>query len=254
MLTKHQRALIEERKGGKKRKVRGDWKTGDYALRKYLKDQLDSITELLEIIDVLPEKQIKKTINPKQIINILKVLEKMLVLNPPGSIEKDMNENDRAIRHYRINAGSKFKGLDNAIVFADVLYEASEEEAQLSRELTFLRDFFLHKIFKGLNNDHIRCNLKEFYSQLDQIIEKRKKVIVVPRGDMTGDLIGDSMPSLVWLSERVILPPKILIKLKENDGAIFYPDRWYPPGYGEKNAEPDTAQYLAGIYSRDISS
>ena len=58
MLTKNQGDLIAERKGGKDKELRGEWKTGDYALRQALKNRLDSLADIIEIIDVLPDKQI----------------------------------------------------------------------------------------------------------------------------------------------------------------------------------------------------
>jgi hypothetical protein len=187
MLTENQRKLIAERKGGKDKEGRGEWKTGDYALRQALKSRLDSIEDILEILDVLPDKQIQNIITPKQMINFLKVLEKLLALCPPIEVKTDENGNMRAVRYFQVDMASRLRGLNNAVTGAHVSYPATEDETEFWDEFRYMYLFVFKNIMEYIEHDPKAYTRKEFNNIMKPLIESRKDVKVTSGEWVIGD-------------------------------------------------------------------
>jgi hypothetical protein len=187
MLTKNQGDLIAERKGGKDKELRGEWKTGDYALRQALKNRLDSLADIIEIIDVLPDKQIKNIITSNQMADLLKVLEKLLELHPPIVVKSDEDDNLRAVQYFNINMGSRLRGLNDAVTGAEVSYLATEDEAEFWWRFRYIALHVFKHIMEDLDYDHRSYTQKEFNNLIRPIIEKREDVKVTPGGWAVGD-------------------------------------------------------------------
>lgn len=187
MFTENQGNLIAERKGGKYRESRGEWKTGDYALRQALKTRLDSITDILEIIDVLPDRQIKSVITSKQMADLLEVLEKLLEIHPPIEVKPDENDNMRAVRYFHVEMASRLRGLDNAVTGAQVSYPATEDETEYWREFRYISSHVFKEIMECLEHDPKTYTRKEFNNILKPLIESRKDVRVTSGGWAVGD-------------------------------------------------------------------
>jgi hypothetical protein len=221
MLTKHQRDLIAERKGAKNKNGRAEWKTGDYALRQYLKNQLDSMGDLLDVFDVLPDKQIKKVITPKQLADILKVLEKLLELHPPIEVKPDEEGNLRVVRYFHINMASRLRGLNNAVTGSEVSYLATEDEAEFWKEFRYIALYIFKNIMDDLQHAPKNLTRKEFNNLIKPIIENRKEVRIAPGGWTVGDAKDDyrDVDPLID-AERKVLSMKSKKLIKEAHASI----------------------------------
>ena len=186
MLTEHQMRLIDERKGGKNSEGRAGWKTGDYLLRQHLKKQLDSMSDLLEIFDVLPDKQLESAVTLNQISDVLKVIEKLMDIHPPVAVTRVSPEDPgRATQHFTINMGSRIRGLDNAVTGAEVSYLANEEEKVFWNEFYNVRRLF-NDIWENLAHGPKKYTHKEFNNLMKRIIDNRKDVKISPEGWTVG--------------------------------------------------------------------
>ena len=195
MLTKHQMRLIDERKGGKNSERRAVWKAGDYALRQHLKKQLDSMSDLLEIFEVLPEKQLGNTVTLNQISDVLKVIEKLMDIHPPVAVTRVSPEDTgRATQHFTINMGSRIRGLDNAVTGAEVSYLANDDEKEFWNEFYNVRRLF-NEIWENLAHGPKKYTRKEFNDLMKKVIDNRKNVKISPEGWTVGtpkeDLMGE---------------------------------------------------------------
>lgn len=187
MLTSNQRKLIAERNGGKKKEGRIEWKTGDYALRQVVKTRLDSMADLVEIFDVLPDKQIKNVISPKQMASMLKVLEKLLEISPPFEVILDEESNPRVVRYFHVDMASRLRGLDNAVTGAQVTYTATDDELDYWKEFRYVAFFSVKQILEKIKHDSKRYTRKEFNDLIRPIIKNRKDVKVTSGGWTIGD-------------------------------------------------------------------
>ena len=186
MLTKHQIRLIDERKGGKNSEGRAGWKAGDYALRQHLKKQLDSMSDLLEIFEVLPDKQLGSTVTLNQISDVLKVIEKLMDIHPPVAVTRVSPEDTgRATQHFTINMGSHIRGLDNAVTGAEVSYLANDDEKEFWNEFYNVRRLF-NDIWENLAHGPKKYTRKEFNDLMKKIIVNRKDVKISPEGWTVG--------------------------------------------------------------------
>ncbi len=187
MLTKHQKDLVAERKSGKDKDGRAEWKTGDYALRQVLKTRLDSMGDLLEIFDVLPDKQIKNVITPKQMADLLKVLGKLLELFPPIKIKPNEDGNMYAVRYFHVEMASRLRGLDNAVTGAQVSYPATEYETEFWKEFRYMALYVLKHVMESIEHDPKTYTRREFNNIIKPLIERRKDVKVTSGGWVVGD-------------------------------------------------------------------
>ena len=186
MLIKTQKGLIAERKGGKN-KERGDWKTGDYALRQLLKNRLESISDILEIIDVLPDKQMKKVVTPEQIAAVLKVLKKLLDILPPEETRRTPGDGRfRAHLPFRVDMGSKLRCLDNAVVGAEITYLATEGEREYWSEFHDTMHTF-NEIIEKMTQYPTELSQKEFNDLVKQLTKSREDVQVKSANWLVGD-------------------------------------------------------------------
>jgi len=187
MLTKNQCDLIAERKGGKDKDRRGEWKAGDYALRQALKNRLDSMKDVLEIFDVLPDKQIKNALTVNQMIDILRVVKKLLDLCPPVQTTRTPGDGlFRVNRRFTIDMGSRIRGLDNALTGAGVTYLANEDERLYWSEFHDAHHSF-NDIVDKIAYDPKRYTQKEFNNLITPIIENREDVHIESGNWCIGD-------------------------------------------------------------------
>ena len=111
MLAKAQRDMLDARKSNfneAKKDLYKDQKYVDFTLRQYVKRQLDSLADVLEVIDALPPDQISKIIEPAQQTNLLKLIEKVFTLRYPVVVKYDKdNQEFRSVRNYKIGFGDK---------------------------------------------------------------------------------------------------------------------------------------------------
>lgn len=221
MLTRHQRDLIAERKDEKNKDGRTEWKAGDYALRQYLKNQLDSMADLLDVFDVLPDKQIKKVITPKQLVDIFKVLEKLLELHPPLEVKPDEKGNLRVVRYFHINMASRLKGLNKAMTGSEVSYLATDDEAEFWREFRYVALYLFKNIMEDLQQTPKSYTRKEFNNLIKPIIENRKDVKIAPGGWTVGNAKDDyrDVDPLID-AERKVLSMKSKKLIKEAHASI----------------------------------
>jgi hypothetical protein len=206
MLTKNQNDLIAERKGGKDKEGRGEWKTGDYALRQALKTRLDSMADILEIFDVLPDKQIKNVITPKQMVCLLRVLEKLLELFPPVEVRPDEEGKMRAVRYFHVKMASRLRGLDNAVTGAEVSYPATEDETEFWKEFRYIALYLFGYILETLQRNPKTYTRKEFNNIIKPLIENRKDVKITSGGWAVGDPKDDfrEVDPLIDAERRVL--------------------------------------------------
>jgi len=127
MLTANQRTMLEKRKDRDIELGQKEQKYIDYTLRNYIKKQLDSLKDLFEVMEVLPEDQVKSVLTPQHAINLFDVLEKFLDISPPNEVE---DETDELLIRCRVNFGKALPGVDNDITSVEVKLPASEEERQ----------------------------------------------------------------------------------------------------------------------------
>ena len=187
MLTKNQCNLIAERKGGKDKDLRGGWKAGDYALRQALKNRLDSMKDVSEIFDVLPDKQIKNVLTVDQMIDILRVVKKLLDLCPPVQTTRTPEDGlFRVNRRFTVDMGSRIRGLDNALVGTEVTYLANEDERLYWSEFHDALHSFTDIVDK-IAYDPKRYTQKEFNNLIKPIIENREDVHIESGNWYIGD-------------------------------------------------------------------
>jgi hypothetical protein len=218
MLTENQKSLIEERKGHKNSKRQARWKAGDYALRQHLKKQLDSMSEILEIFEVLPDKQLKSTIDLKQISDTLKVIDKLLEICPPHQVTRTPEDGLwRVSRRFTINMGARVRGLNNALTGADVSYLANGDEKEYWNEM-FTARHSINTAWDNVAHDPKRYTHKEFNDLIKPIIETRKDVKITPGEWTVGDPKEDfaEVDCLTDAQRKVVsLHHKKMLKEKE---------------------------------------
>lgn len=141
MLTGNQREMIKERKiihekiqnveeFDPERK-----KYIDYTLRNFAKKHFDATNDVLEVLDVLPEKQIKTLITADRIIGVLELLKKISFDLAP--IELDAQGNPHAVYRFKllIKLDKPVNGKDTLINTMKYMFPATPEEVETAKKL-----------------------------------------------------------------------------------------------------------------------
>lgn len=144
MLTETQREMIEERKLGSNDQKRK--KYIDYTLRQYAKKQLDSIDGLLEVLEALPDTQIKKVITAEHALNSLDLLKKIVLTLDLAPIEADSNGIPCAVYRFKMlntipeQAGGQSRMLNHM----KFMFLAKPEEVELAKNLGPMKHILNH--------------------------------------------------------------------------------------------------------------
>ena len=145
MLTEKQRNMIDARRTlGDTADDKKQLKYIDYTLRQYAKKQLDSMSDLLSVLEALPEDQLKKFISPKQAIESMQVVEKLVELLEPASIEIKGNE-PRIVHRFGV-MGKIFDLPDSAESMIKITFPAKTEEVELSTCIATHADIMLDSL------------------------------------------------------------------------------------------------------------
>lgn len=172
MLTKTQLAMLE------KRKDREAWegeelspkerKYIDFTLRHYIEKQFDSLDHLLEVLEALPNKQIESILTPKQMANLLKVVEKSIEILPPAKVNPIKGEDNKyqTERVYQVNFGSKVEGLKHTTSWVDVTCPASADEKEYWDMFLFSKNYLFEHIFKDISENPPKCTTKVFNQEI----------------------------------------------------------------------------------------
>ena len=188
MLTKTQLAMLEKRKDpeewerldSKKRKYI------DFTFRRYVERQFDSLIHLLQIIDILPDDQIRAVLTPQKVANLLKVVERVVEILPPVEVksipieggEKEGSMRFVTYRQYEVDFGSKIEGLKKAEPRVYVTCPASEDEIEYWNMFLFSKDYF----FQHISKDHLENPPKCTSKALNQDILPKLNKIANQRG------------------------------------------------------------------------
>ncbi len=173
MLTTNQREMLERRRV-RDIKDPKEQKYIDYTLRNYIKKQLDSLEDLVEVLNELPEDQIKMVVTPQQVINLFDVLEKLLQISPPNEV---IESNDgiappELLMRYSVHFGKALPGVNNDTTIVHVRLPASEEERQYEiRALNFM-NYVLPKVFENLEAEPPEYSSKEFNRKIIPTLNK----------------------------------------------------------------------------------
>ncbi len=141
MLTDNQREMIKERKIIHE-KIQNVEKFDperkkyiDYTLRNYAKKQLDAIGDVLEVLSVLPGKQIKTLITADRIIGVLDLLKKISFDLAP--IELDAQGNPHAVYRFKIviKLDKPVNGKDTLINTMKYMFPATPDEVEMAKKL-----------------------------------------------------------------------------------------------------------------------
>lgn len=170
MLTKTQLAMLE------KRKNRELWESEDldpkerkyidFTLRHYIEKQFDSFGHLLQVLEVMPDSQIKSILTSEHMANLLKVVERAIEILPPAIVEPIEGEEGKyqTNRSYSVNFGSKLAGATNSDAWVHVTCPASADEIEYWRMFHFFKEYdVFNHVFKDLTQHPPRCTLKEFH-------------------------------------------------------------------------------------------
>ena len=116
----------------------------DYTLRQYAKKQLNSIADLLSVLEAIPEEQLKKIVTPEHAKKAMQVVEKLVELLEPASIEiKD----DKPHIVHRINiVGKVFDLPENAESIVKITFPARPEEVELSTYVAIHADIMRQRL------------------------------------------------------------------------------------------------------------
>jgi hypothetical protein len=141
MLTKNQRDMIDEKKINGKDLDQKRKKYIDYTLKQFAKKQLDSISDLAEVLDVLSDDQLKKIVSSENAIETAKVLKKILNLLNLVPIEVDKNGKYNVVYKFRTdNFVTKCEVPYHQILITKIIFPATSEEIELSSAAPELRD------------------------------------------------------------------------------------------------------------------
>lgn len=145
MLTKTQREMIATRRTlGDSKEDKKRLKYIEYTLRQYAKKQLDSIGDLLLVLKELPDDQLKKIISPSQAYEAMQVVEKLIELLEPASIEA---KDGKPHRVYRFNVVGKVSDMpDNTETMVKVSFPAKNEEVELSTYIAIHTDIMVDSL------------------------------------------------------------------------------------------------------------
>ena len=161
----------------------GEWKLDpkerkyiDFTLRRYVEKQLNSMDDLLKVLDTLPKIQIESLISHNHIVDLLKIQERLMRILPPVEIIKDEANSDQAIRRFALDFGSNSSGTDDTIKWIQVLCPASNDEIEYWRMFQFQLNY-LAKIQEDIRNNppnytSIEFN-REILPKLNSIAELR---------------------------------------------------------------------------------
>ncbi len=141
MLTTNQREMIRERKIIHEKIQKAEKfdperkKYIDFTLRNYTKKQLDSIGDVLEVLNVLPENQIKTLITADRIIGVLELLKRISFDLVP--IELDAQGNPHAVYRFKlvIKLDKPVNGKDTLINTMKYMFPATPEEVETAKKL-----------------------------------------------------------------------------------------------------------------------
>lgn len=135
MLTKNQREMMKERKEKSETLDAERRKYIDYTLRNFSKKQLDSIGDVLDVLDVLPGNQIKDIITADRVISVLELLKK---LSPHlASIELNAQGNQRAVYRFPLiqKLSNPIEGKNCFITIMKYSFPVEPWEVELANEL-----------------------------------------------------------------------------------------------------------------------
>lgn len=173
MLTEKQRKMLERRRI-RDIKDPKDQKYIDYTLRNYIKKQLNSLKDLLEVLSVLPEDQIKMVLTPQQAIDLFDVLEKFLEIEPPNEVIERGNRGvpPELLMRYRVHFGKALPGVNDGTTIVYVRLPASEEERLYEiRALNFM-NYVLPNVFENLKARPPEYSSKEFNRKIIPTLNK----------------------------------------------------------------------------------
>ena len=146
----------------------------DYTLRHYIEKQFNSLDHLLQVLEALPDEQIKTVLTPEHMANLLKVLERSIKIIPPAIVipiegEDNQYQTDRS---YSVDFGSKLEGSEDAKVWVDVTCPASKDEIEYWKMFRFSKDYLFNHIFEDLTEHPPECTLKELNQDILPYLNK----------------------------------------------------------------------------------
>ena len=176
MLTKALRDMVERKNILQEKLDPKERKYINFTLRRYVEKHLNSLSDLLQVLDALPKNQIEPIISSSQIIDLLKIQERLMRILPPVEIIKDEANSDQAIRRFALDFGSNSSGTDDTIKWIQVLCPASNDEIEYWRMFLFQLNY-LAKIRDDIRNNppnytSIEFN-REILPKLNSIAELR---------------------------------------------------------------------------------
>jgi hypothetical protein len=151
----------------------------DYTLRRYIEKQFDSFDNLLQVLDALPDDQIKSVLTPKHMADLLKVLEKSLEIFPPAYVEQDEKGEYQTTRYYQVIFGSDFAkfGEDDASSLVNVACPASDEEIEYWKMFEYSSNYLFKRISEMILDIPMLCTTKQLNTvilpELNKIANKR---------------------------------------------------------------------------------
>lgn len=111
-------------------------KSNEFRVRKYVKDSLKNLDEIIWILDTLPENQVSKIFAYEDAYRLFKLTEKVVaVLGPSPIAAADEKGKHHVFRHFKVDLSNRLSGLTKSMVGVDVVYEPSDEEVKFFREL-----------------------------------------------------------------------------------------------------------------------
>ncbi|MGD0953112.1 MAG: hypothetical protein ABR985_12095 [Methanotrichaceae archaeon] len=115
----------------------GTKKSNDFRVRKYVKDSLANLDEILWILDTLPENQVSKIFAYEDAYRLFKLTEKVVAaLGPSPFAAADENGKHHVHRHFKVDLSNKLSGLTKSTVGIELVYEPTDEEVKFFQELT----------------------------------------------------------------------------------------------------------------------
>ena len=165
MLTQSQRDMLEKKLKGEENIDPKEKKYINYTLKHYVERQLNSLSDLLQVIDALPKYQIEPLISNRHAVDLLKIQERVMRILPPVEIIKDKANSDQAIRRFAIDFGSNSSGTEDTIKWTQVLCPASNDEIEYWHMFLFQLNF-LAKILDDIRNNPQNYTSIEFNREI----------------------------------------------------------------------------------------
>jgi hypothetical protein len=154
-------------------------KTNEYRARKYVKNYLKDLEEILWILDTLPETQISKLFTYNDVYQLFDLTEKLVKkLGPSPVAAPDENGIRHVFRHFNVELTDPFQGMKSATARVKVTYEPASDET------VFFNRFTGHIMaLEGIydNNEHAPHTYKidEFNEQILKPLQATKKNVTV---------------------------------------------------------------------------